>query len=168
MLQWYSTCGDPVCSPMPTDLGLAACDAAAAVGASCTTAGEQCDAELGCGAALICAASDPKTGPGGCPISRARYKTDIEYLSEAERSILAERLLATPLATYRYKTAPSDAWQLGFIIEDVEPSPSVDSDRDRVNLYGYTSMVVAALQEQQQQLEQLQAEVARLRAECGQ
>ncbi len=135
-------------------------------GTSCTTADERCDANLGCGAALICAASDPKLAPGGCPISRAQYKTDIEYLTAADRAVLAEQLLATPLATYRYKSSPRGAWQLGFIIEDVEPSPSVDSPRDRVDLYGYTSMVVAALQEQQERIERLEAQVEQLQATC--
>lgn len=144
-----------------------ACAAGVAAGAACTADGELCDAALGCGAALICAASDPKLSPGGCPISRARYKTDISYVSLAERAELAERVLALPLATYQYQGVASAPRQLGFIIEDVEPSPSVYSELDRVNLYGYTSMVLAAVQQQQAEIERLQTELVALREQLG-
>ena len=40
--------------------------------------------------------------------------------------------------------------QLGFIIEELEPSAAVRGDR--VNVYGYLSMAVAAIQVQDQQL----------------
>ena len=55
---------------------------------------------------------------------------------------------------YRYKDGP-ERQHLGFIIEDVEPSPSVDSQHDQVDLYGYTSMAIAALQEQHHEIESL-------------
>ena len=51
-----------------------------------------------------------------------------------------------------------------FILEDVEPSPRTDSERDRVNMYGYASMAVAALQQHEEQIEVLRAEIATLRA----
>jgi hypothetical protein len=51
--------------------------------------------------------------------------------------------------------------------EDVEPSPSVDSPNDRVDLYGYTSMAIAALQEQRRQIEGLKAEVRELRTQLA-
>jgi hypothetical protein len=166
-LQWYSTCGDPVCGPEPRDLGLPACAAGVSEGTACSTSGEQCDAQLGCGASLICASSDPKTGPGGCPISRAAYKADVSYVSAEQRAQLTRDLLAIPLASYVYREDEGQTRQLGFIMEDVEPSPSVYSSMNKVNLYGYTSMVVAAVQEQQLELERLRAEVAELREELA-
>jgi hypothetical protein len=41
----------------------------------------------------------------------------------------------------------------------------VDAERDRVDLYAYTSMTVAALQVQAEQIDALQREVAALRQE---
>ena len=125
-----------------------------------------CDPGLGCRVNLVCAKSDPTTAPGGCPISRARYKQDIRYLSPAELSAIAGRLLDTPLAEWRYRADLSDTTQLGFIIEDVGPSPSVSGDH--VNLYGYASMAVAALKVQSEQLRALEDQLARLHARIGQ
>ncbi|GAC1352279.1 MAG: hypothetical protein NVS3B20_09960 [Polyangiales bacterium] len=69
------------------------------------------------------------------------------------------------LATYHYKTG-DDAPHLGFIIEDMrEPSAAVLPSRDRVDLYGYVSMAVAALQRQENDIAALRAEVARLSKE---
>jgi hypothetical protein len=47
----------------------------------------------------------------------------------------------------------------------VEPSPSVESDRNRVDLYGYLSMTVAAVQTQQTQIERQQAQIEALQAQ---
>ena len=72
------------------------------------------------------------------------------------------------MASYRYRAAgPEDRKHLGFIIEDVGQSAAVDAQRDRVDLYGYASIAVAALQVQAKQIESLQAEVAALRREVG-
>src|SRR5205814_1297888 len=103
---------------------------------------------------------DPTHG-GACPISRAKYKENIEYLSSVERARLADDVQSIPLVRYLYKDAP-EREHLGFIIEDIEPSPSVDSRRDQVDLYGYTSMAVAALQQQHAQIETLRREVRTL------
>jgi hypothetical protein len=131
------------------------------VGAVCTSKGKLCDPGLGCSVNLVCDSSDPTMGVGGCPISRARYKDDIHYLTEGEVSAVAEQLLATPLATFRYKSDAVGHDQVGFIIDDVEPSPSVDGDH--VNLYGYTSMAVAALKVQAAQTQLLQRELLEMR-----
>jgi hypothetical protein len=50
------------------------------------------------------------------------------------------------------------------MIDDVAPSAAVAADRDHVDLHGYASMAVAAIQAQARELEALRAEVARLRA----
>jgi hypothetical protein len=114
---------------------------------------------------LVCASSDPTHG-GACPVSRAKYKTDIQYLSAGERAKLADDVQSIPLVRYRYKDGP-ERQHLGFIIEDVEPSPGVDSAHDQVDLYGYTSMAVAALQEQHREIEALKREVESLKARLG-
>jgi hypothetical protein len=68
------------------------------------------------------------------------------------------------LATYNYKTTVDDPnpKHLGFIIEDNPPqSPAVDWSHDRVDLYGYLSMVVATMQVQEKEIAELRRELAR-------
>jgi hypothetical protein len=165
-LHWYRTCGAPVCAPSfdgPT--GQPPCTTEK-VGEPCSGEGTLCDPGLGCRVNLVCAKSDPSMAPGGCPISRARYKQDIRYLSPTELSAIAQRLVDMPLAEWRYRADLSDTKQLGFIIEDIGPSPSVSGDH--VNLYGYASMAVAALKVQSEQLRALEEQLARLHARIGQ
>jgi hypothetical protein len=164
-LHWFETCGDPVCgiSPDPSDdPNIPNCTTEQS-GDSCSSEGEQCDGVLSCGASLICAASDPTMGPGGCPISRARFKEGIEYLTEQQRQDYYAQVMSLPLASYRYKHAEGAGPQLGFIIEDIEPSVAVSGDH--VNMYGYLSMAVAAIQVQQEQITSLQRELEALRAQ---
>jgi hypothetical protein len=87
----------------------------------------------------------------------------VRYLDDAERRHLRDELMDFKLATWRYKDAPADRRHLGFVIDDVEPSAA--ADRDHVDLYGYASMAVAALQTQARQIDALEREVAALRAE---
>jgi hypothetical protein len=164
-LKWFATCGPPVCRQPPTPTGAPVCDPTKgqAVGDACTTQGATCDPGAACSGNLLCTTKDPKSSVGGCPISRAKYKEDIRYLSGEERSKLAEDLQSIPLVRYRYKDGP-EREHLGFIIEDIEPSPSVDSQHDQVDLYGYTSMAVAALQQQHAEIQALKEEVRALKA----
>jgi len=134
-------------------------------GAACPSSGTACDPGEGCTGNLVCASTDPRPSVG-CPISRAKYKQDIEYLGTDDRAKLADELQSIPLVRYRYKDGPARE-HLGFIIEDIEPSPSVDSQRDQVDLYGYTSMAVAALQQQHAEIEALKHEVRSLKAALG-
>jgi len=55
----------------------------------------------------------------------------------------------------------------GFVIDDIEPSEAVDTGREMVDLYGYTSMAVAALQTQVRDIEALKREVADLRRQLA-
>lgn len=174
-LKWYVTCGDPVCGGPGgggagggggSGSGLPACTAAQTEGSACATAGELCDANLACGAKLQCAAKDPKTNPGGCPISLAKYKKEISYLPEGELERVHDDLLSMRLATWRYKTEDDAAREhLGFMIDDNPSSPAVRASGDQVDLYGYTSMAVAAIQVQAKQIDELKAEVKALREE---
>ena len=82
--------------------------------------------------------------------------------------------MSVRLATYRYKPGVTgeDAQHLGFIIEDMpQGSPAVLASRDRVDLYGYVSMAVAALKVQERELDALKKRVERLEVErasgCG-
>jgi hypothetical protein len=104
--------------------------------------------------------------PDICPISRRAYKTDVAYLRPADVEQLRDELMRFKLATYRYRDEPAArAEHLGFMIDDVAPSASVTGRTgNTVDLYGYTSMAVAALQVQAGQIEALQREVKALRA----
>jgi hypothetical protein len=163
-LHWYMSCGDPMCrlDDKPFDDPNISNCTTQKLGDVCSGAGDQCDGVAQCGAKLICAAADPSTQFGGCPMSRARFKEQIEYLTEEQRRAFRDQLLRIPLASYRYKHAPEAGPQLGFVIEDIEPSNAVSGDH--VNMYGYLSMAVAAIQEQQHQIAELEREVAVLRA----
>src|SRR6185295_2111417 len=133
------TCGDPVCgiSPDPSDDPNIPNCTTEKEGQSCDKRDQQCDGVLLCGASLVCTDKDPTknptTGATMCPISRARYKRDIAYLDEAGLRTYRDQILNMPLASYHYRSAPESAPQLGFIIEDIEPSVAVSGDH--VNLY---------------------------------
>ena len=165
-LTWYTTCGDPVCRGYTAPAGVSRCTTEMA-GASCTTEGQRCDPMDSCNVLLICAKSDPKTGPGGCPISRREAKQEIAYLDDNARSRLADEIQRTKLATYRYKTG--GPLRLGFLIDDQPLSMSVDPSRDMIDLYGYTSMAVAAIQQQAKRIAALEAQLTELKqaASCA-
>jgi hypothetical protein len=158
-LHWVESCGAPVCQAGGPydDPNIPNCTTEK-VGQSCTTDGQRCDGVATCGATLLCATQAPQT----CPRSRAEYKENIRYLGAAERAQFHDQIAQLPLASYRYKNAP-DVPQLGFMIDDVEPSVAVSGDR--VNLYAYLSMAVAAIQVQDQRIQELQLQVERLRVQ---
>ena len=146
----------------PSDSGYPKCGDGVKAGAPCKTEGEMCDADLGCNANMICAEKDPKQF--GCPISKREYKTDIRYLGPEHLSLLYDRVLQMPLATFRYNhAAPTDRPQLGFIIEDVSPSAAVYDKLGKVDLYGYTSLAVGAIQAQAREIEALNTELDTMR-----
>jgi hypothetical protein len=162
-LSWYRGCGDPVCSGhRPGDLPPCQSETA---GQACSNEGAQCDLQDDCNTHLVCASSDPTLGQGGCPISRAAAKTDIHYLSDAELARYHDQVLGLGLAHYRYTADPQQEERLGFIIEDVEPSSFVEEARNRVDLYAYTSAVIAALKVQDQRIRELESELRALRRE---
>lgn len=166
--QWYTTCGDPVCGGYTKPDGVPLCTPEQIEGALCDVEGATCDPVSDCNALLTCASADPKMQEGGCPISRARFKTDIEYLAPADLERHAADLRSLKLATYRYREAPaSDPPRLGIILEDNEQGIWVDGRHDRVDLYGYASLAVATLQVQQRQIELLEAEIELLKAQVA-
>jgi hypothetical protein len=141
---------------------LPACTGSESADASCGVADAKCDPGDNCNVELVCAASDPKQGT--CPISRSRAKKDIRYLSARDLETYRDQLLHLPLATYRYREEPEGARpRLGFLIDGHESLICVDPARDQVDLYGYASMAVAALQAQNAEIEKLREEVRELR-----
>ncbi len=161
-LYWYSTCGDPVCSGYTPPAGDIPLCTDQKEGAPCTVEGEMCDPQSYCNALMVCAAEDPKAE--GCPISRKAHKHGIQYLDRQAMSQVHDTLMEMKLATYHYNGEPETApARLGFIIDDNEESPAVLPSKERVDLYGYTSMAVAALQVQSEQIQALQREVATMK-----
>lgn len=161
-LKWFTTCGDPVCRmPDPDDPNVPNCTTEA-VGAVCSTPGVTCEVPGdSCGANLICAAEDPKSG--SCPISLASEKYGIEYVPPADLQRLHDDLLGMRMAHWHYRTESSQTREhLGFIIDDQPNSPAVAANGQQVDLYGYTSMAVAAVQVQARQIEALEREVRAL------
>ena len=127
--------------------------------------GTLCDPGDACNAHLMCTDTDPRMQPGGCPISKRSFKDDIHYLSPAAVGERYQALLGVKLAEYRYKTeAPGGTPHLGFIIDDGVPAEALRASHDQVDLYGYTTLTVAAIQSQAREIEALKAEVAELRA----
>ena len=174
-LRWYRGCGPPVPGNQVCPPGVIFCTTEE-VGASChepeascCQPGSHC-AGGQCNAPLVCTDDDPRNPPGRqCRlISRRRFKHSIEYLTGRDLERLRSKLLAMNLTRFRYNGEPSSqAPHLGFIIEDVEPSPSVDSQNDSVNLYGYVSMAVATIQVQEGEIQELRQEIDTLRRRMG-
>ena len=135
------------------------------LGSACTTADKTCRYVCGTDGARLCKQGAWYTATGGpCPVSSRRAKKNILYLSEAERLRVAEDLARFKLATYEYRDpALGDRRYLGFIIEDVPGSPAVDRDGTMVDLYGYTSMLVAAVQAQGEAIAKLQTALAQVK-----
>jgi hypothetical protein len=121
----------------------------------------------------MCVAS--KVGPGvcgvlccgggvPCPISRREYKRDIEYLDPPDLARAYEELRRIRLATYQYKDEPeASPRRLGFIIDDAPASACVSPDGRTVDLYGYLSMAVAAVQVQAREIDKLRVEIQELK-----
>jgi len=123
-----------------------------------------CDLENMCNSYLVCTDSDPRMQPGGCPISRRVFKKDIHYVDRAERRDLANELAGIRLATWRYREQRDSKPQLGFIIDDGVPPSTLRGDGQQVDLYGYISLAVAAVQSQAEEIAALRAELDVLRA----
>jgi hypothetical protein len=147
-----------------------ACPAAQPLlGSPCAMEDQTCDYGCEAGRRRLCADGvwTSASAPGGCPVSSRRFKRDVHYLDADEVEALGSEVLQTRLATYRYSDpALAGGTHLGFIIEDQPYSYAVDPERSQVDLYGYTSMLVAAMQAQQRRIDELEREVRDLRRRC--
>ena len=162
--RWYFTCGDPVCRGYVPP-GLPACTSTQVAGQACSPLDARCDPHDDCNRLVVCSVDDPTQRPGGCPISRASAKRDVRYLDDVDLDRRYAELRALRLATYRYREAgPTSPERLGFMIDDGPPTVCVAGRGDSVDLYGYTSLAVAAVQAQARRLEELEREVATVRA----
>jgi hypothetical protein len=156
-LQWYETCGGPVCNG---DDGLTPACTSQTAGQACASGSPECALDNGCNAHLRCTDTDPKAS--SCPRSRAAYKQNISYLNDAQLAEYYAEVLDLKLAHYDYKADPTHEQHLGFVIEDVEPATYVEEARDRVDLYAYTSAIVAAVKVQDKRIHALEREVQTL------
>jgi hypothetical protein len=162
-LQWYATCGDPACqTPDPDDPNIPNCTTEVA-GQPCAMGSASCELPGdSCGSSLLCTDSDPQDP--GCPVSLARYKRNVRYLDDGRRKQLHDQVVTMSLASWQYHHEPPTTREhVGFMIDDVPQSVAVARDGKHVDLYGYTSMVVAALQVQAKQIEALERELDALR-----
>jgi len=128
------------------------------LGAGCRPDGKVCTYSCGQDGGRTCTGGAWQASEGGpCPISTRRAKRDISYLDPHQIAAIARAVEATRLATWEYTDpALGPGRRLGFIIEDQPPgSPAVEPDRQMVNEYGYTSMLLAALQAQRREIEEL-------------
>lgn len=101
--------------------------------------------------------------PRGCPISRRSAKRDIQSVGRDELKALYDQLRAIQLSTYAYRAAPLESpRRLGFIIDDTDAPAAINPDGNSVDLYGYLSMAVAAVQVQAREIEALRSRVRAL------
>jgi hypothetical protein len=156
-LTWHcdSPSPDPACPAARPLLGAACFKEAQLCEYGCET-----DVSRRCTGGVWVAASSP----GGCPISTRAAKRDIRYLTESDRAQMAEEAQRLRLATYRYRDPAMDGRRhLGFIIEDSPRSLAADLEKRQVDLYSFTSLVLALAQQQQKEIEHLRRQVEVLR-----
>jgi hypothetical protein len=93
--------------------------------------------------------------------SLLRLKKSVHYLTAQDAQEVHDALLGFRLATWEYKEGLPEGRRLGFIIDDVGTSPAVEAGGATVDLYGFASMAVAALQVQARQIDELRRALAR-------
>jgi hypothetical protein len=169
-LRWYATCGYPVCGEGP-DAGPVDAGVCPAIGSHCATKGQTCGVpdKANCGVTRVCDDHNPAVT---CAVSSRKYKDGIDYVGDSQLQALHDETLGMKLATYQYKAQVSDPGptHLGFIVEDQPQSLAVDRGFDRVDMYGYVSMVVASIQVQEKEIAALRSELEgakREAAACG-
>lgn len=153
---WHCSAAHPVSPDCPEGIPRS--------GTPCSGVG--CDYGCEYGGSYRCIEGIWKFDGENCPISTRAAKEDIHYLSAAEIEKLAVATEAMRLASYRYRSPAfgTAGRHLGFIIEDNPDVPAVSPSHQTVDLYGFTSMLLATTQAQARRLEQLEREVARLKA----
>jgi hypothetical protein len=168
------SCG-PLCGPGST--GYWNCQPEAAgcpttppnAGTACGATGTTCRYQCGDAGARQCSKDGLWTTASGgpCPISTRKAKDGITYLEPAEADRIAKQVQSMKLASWIYKGALDDGrTHMGIVLEDQPPgSFAVDSRSNMVDLYGYSSMLLATAQSQQRQIEKQKKEIDALRGE---
>jgi hypothetical protein len=173
-----STTCDCSCGPLcgPGNTGFWSCQSALPgcpttppnAGTACTTNGATCRYQCGPDGARQCSAGTWKLQDGGpCPVSTRKAKEQIVYLDDADADRIAREVQAMRLATWVYK-APLDDGRphMGIVLEDQpKGSYAVDLRSNMVDLYGYSSMLLATVQSQQRELDRQKKEIDALRAD---
>ncbi|HVR63891.1 MAG TPA: hypothetical protein VMU50_18445 [Polyangia bacterium] len=153
------------CPAAPPDIGSSCLDDGAMCSYGCRMMNRRCDHGVWVGA-----------GEGACPVSTRKAKRDIRYLTADDIRDLAEQIQKMRLATYAYRNdlaypspdgGASGRRHLGFVIEDDPDNPAVDRDHDMIDLYGYTSMLLAATQQQRREIDDLRRQLRALKAEIA-
>jgi len=135
-------------------------------GEPCSENGKVCEYLCGPGNSMTCVDNIwQQTNSPSCPISSRRFKNNIEYLAAEARQEIAEQTLSVRLAEYDYiGTIPARTRRLGFVIEDHPDLAAVAENGANIDLYAYTSMVLATVQVQAEQIAALRRELAELQA----
>jgi hypothetical protein len=95
--------------------------------------------------------------------SSIEVKKDIQYLSPTDQARIAHDALSLKLATFKY-TNGGERERLGFMLEDAPKVAAADMIAKQVDLYAYTSMVLALVQQQQTEIDALRTEVEKLKS----
>ncbi|MGZ3420482.1 MAG: hypothetical protein ACXVEE_21580 [Polyangiales bacterium] len=137
------------------------------LGTVCSSEGQQCNYGCENGVSRKCVGGvwTSASSPGGCPVSTRRAKKNIAYLSSVDVDALAAEALSLRLASWQYQDPALGAGpHVGIILEDDPNSFAVDKGKDMVDLYGYSTLALAAAQSQAKKIAALEAELAELRA----
>lgn len=96
---------------------------------------------------------------GATGASLEMFKRDIQPV---DVDALFEQAMAIDIKSYMYKDGRNGAKRnLGFMINQVgQGSPAVAGDGAHVDVYGFATMLLAAVQTQQKQIEQLRAQLS--------
>ncbi|MBI5126608.1 MAG: hypothetical protein HZA80_02500, partial [Candidatus Taylorbacteria bacterium] len=93
-------------------------------------------------------------------VSTRTSKKDIEYVSEADKESFLEKIRSVKIARYHYSAESSDAPQrLGLIAEEA-PTEVLSVDGKGVDVYKFSTFVLAGVQVQDERITQLEKELA--------
>jgi hypothetical protein len=99
-------------------------------------------------------------------VSSKTYKRDIHYLALDDLRRVADQVMSLRLASWAYIDPKiASGRRLGIMVEDTPNGDAIDARGDRIDLYGYTSMAIAATQVNTKDVESLRREVEALRDE---
>jgi hypothetical protein len=135
------------------------------LGSACAVQGLVCDYGCAVNASRTCTdgAWLASSRVGGCPTSTRDAKERIVYLTQEAQERLADEARGLRLASWHYKDpALAERERVGYILEDAPAAHCSDMQRKEVDIYAYTSMVLAMAQSQERELQVLRAKVAEL------